>query len=492
MGGILPGEKTNSVGVALPRDAEHGLRLPLERDGGVIDDKEPGLVQAYIGAQVPCEQGVLLGGVVAEKQDGRRGLRVAQPGLPLAMSGERADKGGVVRGAVVIDVVGSEHGAGKLLQQVILFIGRAIGADHPDRLAAAALANLPQPDTGTLERLLPAGFGKLSIRAANERLGDPFGMIGKVKTVAPLDAEKAAVEAASVPVVAAQNLRSAGHAAHPERGLAAIAAVGADGRDVVHLPGPRLVAVSAGGKRADGADVDAHTAFLALQMILLVGHDHARDAAVFNAQGPDIHAFAAHANAAVAENAARPVEVNHRRPLLLFAMLLGLGIQRLARAVFEGHVLQLAFAAGVAHRAIERMIPQEQLDCALARLHDLGALGRDDHARGHRRRAGGLELRHLLQAHQAHAAGGLQRKPGIVTELRNRNARGPAGLDEQSARGRGQRLAVNDKAYVGHPVSLVLSIRRLAPLQSLLKSWRVEESLLHDRAWITSGAQSLL
>ena len=131
--GIVASEKANGTGIAIPRDAEHGLGLPLERDRRVIDDKEPGVVQAYVGAQIPREQGVLRGGVVAEKQNGRRRRCLAQRGRALASAIERAHKGGIIRGAVVIDVVGSKNGTGKLLQQIVLFIGGAIGADHPDR-----------------------------------------------------------------------------------------------------------------------------------------------------------------------------------------------------------------------------------------------------------------------------------------------------------------------------------------------------------------------
>ena len=45
---------------------------------------------------------------------------------------------------------------------------------------------------------------------------------------------------------------------------------------------------------------------------------------------------------------------------------------RLARAVLEGVVLQVALAGLVADGAVERMIDQEQLEHALPRLRDLG------------------------------------------------------------------------------------------------------------------------
>ena len=52
-------------------------------------------------------------------------------------------------------------------------------------------------------------------------------------------------------------------------------------------------------------------------------------------------------------------------------MVLGLGVEAFAGAVFEGHVLQFAFAAGVADGAVERVIAEEKLEwslCAPARF----------------------------------------------------------------------------------------------------------------------------
>ena len=137
-------------------------------------------------------------------------------------------------------------------------------------------------------------------------------MVGKVESVAALDAEEVAVDAALVAIVAANDLHAVIGAAHAEGGLASVAAVRADGGDVIHLPRAGLVAIGAGGERADGADVDAHAALFAVQMVLAVGRDHAGDAAVLHAERPDIHALAADAHAAIAEDAARAVE--DRRP----------------------------------------------------------------------------------------------------------------------------------------------------------------------------------
>src|SRR5271169_1370770 len=100
-----------------------------------------------------------------------------------------------------------------------------------------------------------------------------------------------------------------------------------------HLPGTRLVAIRSGSQRADRADVDAHPALFALQMIFLVGRDDGARAAVLDAQCPDIHAFTADADTAIAEDAAWAVEVHHGRPLLLLAMVLHVHELRFGGAV---------------------------------------------------------------------------------------------------------------------------------------------------------------
>ena len=241
---------------------------------------------------------------------------------------EGGGEGWVVGGAVVVDVVGAEDGARELLQQVGFFVGGAVGADDADGSCRRALSRISRSFLPAKSRASSQLTGcELAVGLADERLGEAVFVIGEVEGVAALVAEEVAVDAALVAVVAADNLDAVVGGAHAEGGLAAVAAVRADGADVVHLPRAGLVAIGAGGERADGADVDAHAALFAVEVILVVRRDDAGDAAVLDAERPDVHAFAADADAAVAEDAARAVEVDDRRPLLLFAMLLGLDVE---------------------------------------------------------------------------------------------------------------------------------------------------------------------
>src|ERR1051326_4101440 len=222
----------------------------------------------------------------------------------------------------------------------------------------------------------------------------------------------------------------------------------ADGANVLHFPWAGLVAVSAGGQRADWTDVDAHAAFFTVQMVAFIGSDHGTGAAELYAERRYIHAFTADAHAAVTKNAARTIKEDHGRPLLLFFMKLAFHIARFRRTIFKSHVLQFAFAAGIADRAIQRMVAEKQFDHRLARLANFVGVRGHNHAVSNRHRAGGLELRHFFNAHQAHAAGGLKRKSRVVTERRDFNTHGLASLNQECARRRTDLLAVNSDGYV--------------------------------------------
>ena len=173
-------------------------------------------------------------------------------------------------------------------------------------------------------------------------------------------------------------------------------------------------------------------------------------AAVLYSKREDVHALAAHPDAAITQDAARTIEVNHRRPLLLVAVILRLGVEAVGSAVLEGHILQLALAAGIADRAVERMVAEQHLQRSLPCLRNLRGLSLDNHAIGDRRRAGGLQLRHLLNAHHTHAASCLQRKSGIVAKGRNLNSRGLASFNQQRACRGGELFAVYGEFYVWH------------------------------------------
>src|SRR5581483_11724818 len=122
------------------------------------------------------------------------------------------------------------------------------------------------------------------------------------------------------------------------------------------------------------------------------------------------------ANATVTKDTAWSIVENNGRPLLLIDMDLRLAKAAEASAITESHVLQLAFAAFITHRAIERMIREQEFDHALARLMNLWSIGMDYHTFRNRQSASNLQLGSLFHFDETHAASRLQRKVVVVAK----------------------------------------------------------------------------
>src|SRR4029077_590170 len=107
------------------------------------------------------------------------------------------------------------------------------------------------------------------------------------EAVAALDAQELAVDTAAVAIVPANDLV----VANTQRGAASVRAMGADGADVIHLPGPRLITVNAAGQRAHGTNIDTGSAFVAFEMIVMIGNNLSNHATVRDAQSLHAHTF---------------------------------------------------------------------------------------------------------------------------------------------------------------------------------------------------------
>ena len=326
----------------------------------------------------------------------------------------------------MIDVIRSKRHARQLLQQVVLFIRSAVRANEPNRILAARVMNRFQLGRSGLRSFFPRN-GKQLVALAQQRLPDALRMLREIKAKAPLHAQEILVDAAQVAVIRTQNLVIA----HAQRRLAPVRTMRAHRRNVVHLPGARFVAIRPAGQRPHRANVNAHPAFFAFQVIFAVGNDHAVRAAHPHAQGLHVHAFIAHPHAAETKNAPRSIVINELRPLFLRPVNLFLHKAAGIRAVAEHHVLQLALAALVAHRAIQRMIRQQKFQHVLARVADLLGVRSNDHALRGDHRAGRLQFRRFFDFHQAHPARRLQRKSGVVAERRHLRPDAPRCFEEQ-------------------------------------------------------------
>src|SRR2546423_1367889 len=147
------------------------------------------------------------GRIIANEQDCRSIQDVAHGRGGIFFASKRRSKSREVGSAVMIDVVGLHHYAGKLLKQIIFFVGGAIRTDYTNRLSAIFVANFFEPASHQFKCFFPRRRRQASV-LANQRLGDAVFMIGEVESIAALDAEEISVDAALVAVIAANNFRA--------------------------------------------------------------------------------------------------------------------------------------------------------------------------------------------------------------------------------------------------------------------------------------------
>src|SRR3984893_1811656 len=195
------------------------------------------------GTNLPGSEGIFVGWIVADKQDGLRAVELlhGQQGIAGALA-KRSDQAGVVRSAVMVDVIGAEGGAGEALEEIVFLVGGAIGADETDRVGAILGVNFLQLGGGGLRGFFPRNGIKL-VALSDHWLADALFMLREIETEAALDAEKITVDAGKVAVVRAHDLVIT----HAERDLATVRAVRASSGNVLHFPRTRLVAICAAG-----------------------------------------------------------------------------------------------------------------------------------------------------------------------------------------------------------------------------------------------------
>ena len=150
---------------------------------------------------------------------------------------------------------------------------------------------------------------------------------------------------------------------------------------LAELPGPGVEGIGLGGQRADRAEVDDVALQLRGHRLLEIGRDLHVLAAADRAELRHAGDLGREAHAAGALDAAVHRRLDQRPDVLVFDRALVLGVARGVDAVGHGLVLQVALAALVADRAIERMVDEQELHHPLARLlhhrrarHDLGRL----------------------------------------------------------------------------------------------------------------------
>src|SRR5581483_4471024 len=167
---------------------------------------------------------------------------------------------------MVVNILGSQTLAREFLQEIVFFVGGVVRSN--DAELASARLHFSEPRGDRLERPGPGNRLEGIARAHHRRL-QPLRVRHEIERVAALDAQELAVDAAVIAVIPADDLV----VANPQRGAAAVAAMRADGANMFHLPGARLIAIDAAGERAHRANVDAGAALVAFQVVVMVRHD---------------------------------------------------------------------------------------------------------------------------------------------------------------------------------------------------------------------------
>ncbi|MNX92681.1 hypothetical protein D3C86_1248310 [compost metagenome] len=218
----------------------------------------------------------------------------------------------------------------------------------------------------------------------------------------------------------------------------------ADRTAASQFPGARAVAEGLGGQRAHRTDVD----HVARQFGLDRAAHEGRDLGVFaTAQHAQFHHAGdflaeAHATGAV-DAAAHFLGGNQRTQVLVEDDALFLLVTRGRAAVAHGQILQLAFAALIADRAVERVIDEQEFHHRLLSGAGLLRAGVDDHAVGHGRGAGGERLGRFFHFNQAHPA---VRRDGqflVVAEMRHVKPDFLGGMHDHAAFGHFDLVAVD-------------------------------------------------
>ena len=219
---------------------------------------------------------------------------------------------------------------------------------------------------------------------------------------------------------------------------------------VLDVPGPGAEAVRVGGQGPDWTEVGDIAVKRRDVGALVEGADEGAVAALEQLQLLVLGDLLAEAHAAVAEDAALAVDRDQRRELdRLLEVPLLVDHPAAARAPAHGDVLERAFAAFVADRAVERVVDEQELDHRALRLLDLVGAGVDDHPVADRGRAGGLQFRDPLDLDQAHAAGADRlAELRLVTEDRDLDVAALGGVVEHLALGRRHLAPVDDQGHL--------------------------------------------
>ncbi|MCW0449263.1 hypothetical protein NB706_002097 [Xanthomonas sacchari] len=349
---------------------------------------------------------------------------------------ERLGQRGIGEVAVVHAVieVAAVQALGQARQQRALLVGGGRMREHAQRVAAVGLEDLARGG----QPFGPRHLAPLPVDLAHRPQCAVLGVQALVR-VAVAVGQPALVDRFVVARHGAQHFA----AAHVQEQVGAHRVVVAQRLARHQFPGPRAELEHLVGQRADRAHVDHVAGQLGGQRLAVVGTDLQVLAAVHAAQLVGAGDVRGEAHAARALDAAGHLGGDQRPDVLVRHHALALVEAADRAAIAQRHVLQLALAALIADRAVQRMVDQQEFHDAALVLQRLVAAGLHLHAVHDRRGAGRRRLGRLLDVDQAHAAVGRDRQLLVVAEARDRNAGLVGGLDDHRALRHDQRLAVD-------------------------------------------------
>ena len=208
-----------------------------------------------------------------------------------------------------------------------------------------------------------------------------------------------------------------------------------------HFPGPRVERPGPVCQRPDRTQIDHVGRQFRHHALLEIRRDFHVLAAADRAEFFDAGDFGHEADAARALDAARHHGLDQRPEVLLLDRALVLAIARAAGAERHRLILQVALAALITDRAVQRVVDQQEFHHAFPRLLD-HRRARVDHLRrtvaiGRQvvdpDRTTGLRLRHPDDLDQAHPAVAGDRQPFMIAEARDLDAGLLASLQQRDA-----------------------------------------------------------
>ncbi len=206
-----------------------------------------------------------------------------------------------------------------------------------------------------------------------------------------------------------------------------------DGFGFYQLPRAGDECVRLRGQRADRTQIDDVGRQFGIERTLDIGGDLHVFAAPGGAQLLNPGDFSQKANTARAVNAAVHAGLDQRTKILVGDGALVLLVAAAVETVGHRLVLQIALAALIADRTIERVIDQQEFHHPFLRLDRLWRLGENHHSVGRRHRARSYRFWRFLYLNETHPAISGNRQALVEAEMRNLDPGMLTGLQDRRA-----------------------------------------------------------